>query len=162
MRDRIARRAALIALCAAALLAPAADGASSLLVLDHSIGGIALGETRARAGHGTVLSSRLDRSARPRPLRVTRVAYAGRSVVATFIGDRVGLIETRSARYRTSDGLGVGSSFADVQALGGVQCYPPGGIECQHGYRAVNRPGTTFRFDAPDGHVTFIALAYGH
>jgi hypothetical protein len=47
-----------------------------------------------------------------------------------------------------------------MMSLGGVKCY--GGTECQHGYTAVNRPGTTFRLDRPQGTVIFVAMTLGH
>jgi hypothetical protein len=148
VRERIAGRAGLIALCAAALLAPAADGASPGLVLDHSIGGISLGETRAHAGHGEGSAG-------------ARVWYAGGTVIATFVHGRVVVVETSSARYRTRTGIGVGSSLAKVRSVGRIRCFDAN-TECQHGYKAMNRPGTTFRLDRPGGHVRWIGMAYGH
>jgi hypothetical protein len=50
---------------------------------------------------------------------------------------------TTSSRYRTKQGVGVGSSLTDVRAIRGIECYGAG--DCQHG-NAHNKPGTGFAF----------------
>jgi hypothetical protein len=52
---------------------------------------------------------------------------------------RVIAVLTTSSRYRTKDGVGVGSSLADVRAIRGIECY--GTYDCQHG-NTHNKPGT--------------------
>jgi hypothetical protein len=49
---------------------------------------------------------------------------------------------TTSPSYRTSAGLGVGSSLGDVKALSGVTCH--GSAACQHGANGPRQPGTAF------------------
>jgi hypothetical protein len=144
---------------------------SSLIVLDRSIGGAAMGETRPmvekRLGRGVILSTTTDRSARPAPVHIVRVSYGAGALVVTYVSmakqpPKAAILETTSSRYRTGSGVGVGSTVGTLLSLGGVKCYGPAGVECQHGYTALNRPGTTFRLDRPGGTVVYIAIALGH
>ena len=144
---------------------------NSQVVLDHSIGGAKLLESRSAVersvGHGRVLSSTLDRSARPKAERVTRVSYLLGALVVTYVSTKpkppIALVlESTSRRFRTRTGIGVGSSFASLRSVRGITCPGPGFIECEHGYAAVNASGTTFRFDRPHGTVISIAMTLGH
>ena len=139
-----------------------------LMVLDHSIGGVSLGELRSVAesdlGQGVVLSSTLDRSARPTPAREIKVSYANAGIVVWWVGAqghpaRAFILETRSPLYRTATGLGVGSTLARLRAIG-VSCNV--GPDCQHGYAAPGHKGTTFRLTGPGGSVSEILMSYGH
>jgi hypothetical protein len=169
-------RASLVAVTVLAVSTVAAWGstdrhesASTLIVLDRSIGGVSLKELRSsverQLGRGLVLRSTVDKTAKPTPDRFTEVSYGSGSLLvfyvsATAFPGRVEALETRSGRYRTRSGLGVGSSYTKLISAGGVDCY--GGTECQHGYSALNRPGTTFRLDGLRGKVVFIAMTFGH
>jgi hypothetical protein len=162
--------------CAGVALAAAASGGSAAgkarpnntIVLDRSIGGVRLKERRSTVeralGRGVVLRTTVDRSG-PQPSRATLVAYRKRTLTVGYVSDAkhpgiVLLVETRSPLYRTRSGVGVGSRYARMMSLGGVNCY--GGVECQHGYEAEGRPGTTFRLDAPRGTITFVGMTLGH
>ncbi len=163
-----------VAVLAATTLAAAGstgrqNGTNTLIVLDRSIGGVALKELRSKVEHtlgkGLVLSSTVDHTARPTPAYLTKVSYGYGSLIVFYVSGKghpaqVLALETTSKRYRTRSGLGVGSSYAKLMAAGGVNCY--GGAECQHGYHALNKPGTTFRLDQPGGKVVLIAMAFGH
>ncbi len=65
---------------------------------------------------------------------------------------------TSSPRYRTSNGVHVGSSLADVEAINGMKCY--GTDTCQHGCHAVNTACTGFDLSAD--RVRRITLSLGH
>jgi hypothetical protein len=68
-------------------------------------------------------------------------------------------VMTHSPRYRTPQGVHAGSPATDLDAIKGVRCFDQ---DCQHGYNALNHPGTTFRLDYPGGKVIAIAIAFGH
>jgi hypothetical protein len=161
------RRAAILTAVAGLVAVCSSGGAngsspSRLIVLDRSIAGVTLLEQRAAVertlGHGTSLGA-------PAP-GVMRVAYRKETLVVGYVtgGSKhetvVLLLDTRSPRYRTRSGVGVGSSSAKLMSLGGVNCF--GGTQCQHGYKAVNKPGTTFWLDRPRGKVIRIAMTLGH
>ena len=74
--------------------------------------------------------------------------------------ERVGLIETFSSRYRTADGVGVGSSGADVEAITGVRCSDFDGgqtQDCRHGYDMPPRYLGT-KFSISFGTVRYVAI----
>ena len=137
--------------------------ATKPLVLDRSIGVVTLKESRARIerdiGKGTVISSKLDHSARPEPLREEQVAYKSAGLVVWYISNThqgpIGIVvETTSARYRTSGGVGVGTSLEDLRKGAAVECYGP---DCQH-FHGHNKPGTSFRLTRPGGRVAQIVI----
>jgi hypothetical protein len=108
---------------AAAVLVPLvlAAGASAAIVPNRSIGGVALGQTRAqvRSALGTPLSVR---HARNEFGAFTVFRYA--QVTVTFQGNAgaTGLTTTSRAQ-RTRKGVGVGSTEAQVKAgVPGVRC----------------------------------------
>lgn len=141
---------------------------SNKLVLDHSIGGISLGEVRSVAesalGKGVVVSATIDRSARPTPERVVKVSYPNAGIVVWWVSGqghpaRAFILQTRSPRYRTATGIGVGSTLVKLRSIG-VFCNV--GSDCQHGYGAPNGKGTTFRRAGPGGRVSEVLMSYGH
>jgi hypothetical protein len=143
-----------------------------LIVLDHSIGGVALQETRAqverRLGSGFVLRTQDQKPPEPR-LHVEDVLYAKDGLDIGYVSHnsspsslargRVVVVLTQSPRYRTPAGIHVGSSATRLRTIKGLKCFEE---ECQHGFKAFNHRGTSFRLDYPDGKVIRIAIAYGH
>jgi hypothetical protein len=141
-----------------------------LIVLDHSIGSIALREERVeverRLGEGFVLST--DNQRQP-PVHMENVLYAkyglrvwysSRTSSPTSVArGRVGAVLTLSSRYRTPQGIHVGSRAAELRGILGLKCSLN---DCQHGYARRNQAGTTFRLDSPRGEVTAIAISFGH
>ncbi|HST25615.1 MAG TPA: hypothetical protein VLJ76_06460 [Gaiellaceae bacterium] len=145
------------------------SNARTLIVLDRSIGGVALKELRSNVerelGKGLVLQSTVDKTAKPTPARSTEVSYGSGALLVYYASAkgfpaRAELIETTATRYQTRFGLGVGSSYPKLVAAGGVDCY--GGTECQHGYHTLNKRGTTFWLDRPHGKVIRIGMTFGH
>jgi hypothetical protein len=138
------------------LVAPVAQGAASLpnhrIVLDRSIGGIAVRERRTTV-EATLGPGRRSGAHRSYLRGKLEVWYTGRPA-------RVFALRTRSATFETRGGIGVGSSYTEVAAIHGTTCYA--GSDCQHGFARLNSPGTGFHFDAPRGHVTWIGIGYGH
>jgi hypothetical protein len=132
------------------------QASSHEIVLDHAIGPVSLRESRhdvERAlGAGVTIHNdqhhghevrypgvRLDVFYAPGP-KHRELAFA---------------ILTMSPRFRTSAGVGVGSTRAAVEALDGVRCYGP--AECQHGAGGPGVPGTVFAFRS--GTVRRVAIA---
>jgi len=127
------RRTFLLALVAAyafaAVVARAtATSLDTKLVLERSVGGVVLGESRAavekRLGVGGLIETHLAGvGAEPRTWVETRVyrdlqvMYARRKGSPPGEG-KAALIETSSPRYKTRSGIGVGVKWAAVIALG--------------------------------------------
>lgn len=123
---------ALIAACVLPATTTAAEiartGTNTAIVLERSIGGVALGESRAAVerllGRGVLVETHLEGvGAEPRAWVETRVYRDLQVIYARLKGSPPGegkaaLIETSSPRYRTRSGLGVGSRWATVIALG--------------------------------------------
>jgi hypothetical protein len=155
-------RLLLLSLLAVAVFAACGHSSSETLVLDRSIGPVHLEELRVqiehRIGKGRVVSSRLDHSASPEPVREEQVAYDRRHLVVWYVSDKhhapfAEILETTSSRYRTISGIGVGASYAQLRKLG-VDCY---GSDCQH-FHGHNKPGTLFRMTTPHGEVAQILV----
>ena len=72
----------------------------------------------------------------------------------------LGALLTHSPRYRTSEGVHVGSTAPKLRTIHGVKCGNLLNLDCQHGGQAHNQPWTMFRFSGPNGVVVRIAIAY--
>ena len=147
------KRALLAACVVAALALPA--GAAAKIVLQRGIGGVSLGMTEAKV-----------RSALGRPARVKnaknefgpyRVLFYAR-VKVTFQGlTTVTAVETTSTQERTTTGIGVGSTKADVKAkVPGVVC------ETGHCHIGKFNPGArvTDFFIGTTGRVTRVVVGF--
>jgi hypothetical protein len=146
---------------------------NTMIVLDHSMGGVALREKRAdverRLGRGFVLHTNDQRPPEP-PLHEEDVLYAkdGLEVFyvsrnATQVSRERGLavvLLTHSPRYKTPEGVHVGSTAAELRTIKDVKCNDPANLDCQHGGQVHNQPGTMFRLSEPGAVVVRIAIAY--
>ena len=141
------------------------------IVLDRSIGGVALREKRTdverQLGHGFVVHTEDQKP--PYPAHAEQVLYAKYGLEVYYVSrnatplalarGRVLVVLTHSPRYRTPQGVHVGSPAAALHAIKGIKCSLE---DCQHGYTALNHPGTSFRLDYEGGKVVTIAMAFGH
>lgn len=152
-----ARRTCLLLLaCVSCLLwagYAAAGDARPAIVLNHRIGPVQLGESQANVqralGQGVPARWNHHRL-RFYPKARIDVAYAGK---------RVFLVMTRSARYETNGGAGVGSTVDQLRRRVGVTCEYG---DCQHGYTTSGGPGTTFLVSPATRRVTAVFMTFGH
>jgi len=148
----------------------AGSAVTPTIVLDRSIGGVSLGETRGsverRIGRGFLVSARTDVS-RGRRSHVERLAYDAAGLYVTYVSSggpsreaRVAVLETTWPSFRTPQGVHVGSPLTAVRAIPGVRCYAS---VCQHGYagRGAASPGTSFLVDPVRRRVVRIVVAFG-
>jgi hypothetical protein len=159
-------------LTVAAVAATAARGVSITytIVLDRSIAGVRLGETRAtierRIGSGSIVSVRADTSTTP-PGRIVRLAYDAAGLYITYsstgpsasqlASGKAMVLETTWTTFRTPQGVHVGSPLAAVKAIPGVHCF---GAVCQHGF-ARGGAGTSFLVDPVRKKVVRIVVSFG-
>jgi hypothetical protein len=165
-------RALAVATAAVAFAGAGAALAASItrtIVLDRSIAGVSLGETRAsierRIGAGSIVSVRTDTSTRP-PSRVDRIAYDAAGLYVTYVSTgsaarklaagRAMVLETTWTSFKTPQGVHVGSPLSAVKAIPGVHCFGP---ICQHGY-AGGGGGTSFLVDPVRKRVVRIVVGF--
>jgi len=164
--------AAVAAVLAAASLAAAAQAVSitRTIVLDRSIAGVNLGETRSsierRIGAGYLVSVRTDTSTTP-PSQVERIGYDAAGLYVTYLSAGAGprqlaagkamVLETTWTSFRTPQGVHVGSPLAAVKAIPGIRCFGP---VCQHGF-AGRGGGTSFLVDPVHKKVVRIVVSFG-
>ena len=172
------RKVGSVALAAAVLsCAIAAGGAlavtiTHVIVLDRSIAGVNLGETRAsierRIGSGFVLGgARTDTSTTP-PQHVERIEYDAAGLYVTYVSPgasarqlaagKAAVLETTWTSFATPQGVHVGSPLSAVRAIPGTHCFA--GV-CQHGY-AGQRGGTSFLVDPVRKKVVRIVVSFAH
>jgi hypothetical protein len=140
------------------------------IVLDQSIAGVSLGETRAgierRIGAGFVLGgARTDTSTTP-PQHVERIEYDAAGLYITYVSAGVSarqlaagkavVLETTWTSFKTAQGVHVGSPLSAVMAIPGIQCFA--GV-CQHGY-AGKSGGTSFLVDPIRKKVVRIVVSF--
>ena len=96
--------------------------ALSTVITVSSLGGVRLGEVKARvdAALGGGASA-------PPSAGLTVVGYPAAAMVVTFQNDHVFSIATGDARYRTAQGVGVGSAVGAVRKLSNASCIDLGG-----------------------------------
>ena len=107
------------ALAAAALIAPAANGA---IAPNRSIAGVAIGMTQAQVR--AVLGRPVRVIHRPNEIAGTATEFRYSRLAVVFAGDaNVTSVTTTRTRERTRRGVGVGSAEADVTRLvGDITC----------------------------------------
>jgi hypothetical protein len=172
-REKRARRvvvAVTVVACAAAAGSALAVTITRTIVLDRSIAGVNLGETRAsierRIGSGFVLGgARTDTSTTP-PQHVERIEYDAAGLYVTYVSagaaarqlaaGKAVVLETTWTSFKTSQGVHVGSPVGAVKAIPGVQCFA--GV-CQHGY-AGKGGGTSFLVDPIRKKVVRIVVSF--
>ena len=166
-----AARALAIAATFAAVAASSAQAVTitRTIVLDHSIAGVNLGETRAsierRIGTGSIVSIRTDSSTAP-PSRVDRIAYDAAGLYITYVSTgssarklaagKAMVLETTWTSFKTPQGVHVGSPLSAVKAIPGVRCFA--GV-CQHGF-VGNGGGTSFLVDPIKKKVVRIVVGF--
>jgi hypothetical protein len=146
---------------------------NAAIVLDRSIGGVALGETRVDVerllGPGRVVQTHDQKPPEPLvhgedvryPEAGLEVWYVSHNATAASRADGVVIAAlTGSSRYETPQGVGVGSRLAEVQAIPGIACHGtrhPSG--CQHGASRRNKPATSFQLSGDRVSRILIAFA---
>ncbi len=137
-----------------------------LIVLDRRIGPVSFGEPKpeiTKVVGGSVVA-RID----GHPLRFypgvgIYVDYSpnppkGKPTIADFV-------ITRSARYKTRSGVGVGSTVRQLRHLVRVRCYGGTAVSapdtCQHERTNINLPFTVFNIDPTTKRVTQVAVVPG-
>jgi hypothetical protein len=133
--------------------AAAAPPPPPVIVLDHSIGGIAYHDTPAtverKLGGGRVVLRIPGGRQIQYPYDIKVLYRRGRGAWLAM------QVETRSARYRTVQGVGIGSTRKAVKVIPMVQCDPTG---CDRSTLPNGAGmGTTFQFDSR-GRVNWIAI----
>jgi hypothetical protein len=171
-RKRAGRVLAAVVLgCVAAAGSALAVTITRTIVLDRSIAGVNLGETRAsierRIGSGFVLGgARTDTSTTP-PQHVERIEYDAAGLYVTYVSPgasarqlaagKAVVLETTWTSFKTSQGVHVGSPVSAVKAIPGVQCFA--GV-CQRGYTGTGG-GTSFLVDPVRKKVVRIVVSFG-
>ena len=155
---------ALATALAVTAVAGAASAATNRIAPGRAIGSIALGDERAtiaaRLGGDGLVIARTPDPAHPgnRNLDRVLVAYPSLSITARFPTDEAStgatVVATRSARYRTAAGVGVGATRAALlNAHPAVKCT---GNACRLGPGAGRK---VTRFTLANGRVARVAVS---
>jgi hypothetical protein len=147
------------------------------IVLDRSIAGVSLGESRSGAertlGSGFRVSERIEGTGSEPRTRIETRFYKGlnityvESVHSSAHGrEHVGILDTEDARYRTPSGLGVGSPWQDVLALqhtsSSLGSCSTIAHQCQHGGSWATGGRLTVFFRGSGDRVTRVVMMFGH
>ena len=159
-----------------ALAGLAADPALTItrtIVLDRSIAGVHVGETRAsierRIGQGFVLGGARDDTSTVPPSHVERIEYDGAGLYVTYVSRgnsarrlaaaRATVLETTWTSFLTPQGVHVGSPLGALQRIPGLRCFAS---VCQHGYsKSSGGAGTSFLVDPVRRKVVRIVVSAG-
>jgi hypothetical protein len=144
--------------------------ASRLIVLDRSIGGVALRQRRAVVGRllgRGIVRSKQDQKPPEPPAHVEDVVYpnglevifVSRDAASRLLGRAI-VVRTFSPSFATRHGVRVGSPESAVRSIQGVTCGSVLNHGCQHGGHVHNRPGTFFASSGPNGKIVSITIAY--
>jgi hypothetical protein len=153
---RFRRRGCVTAIALAGSLAVCA-AAGARIVIDTSIDGVTLGMTHARAarilGKGTLEAGGGN-----------EYEYRHGSYQVIFTSGRASSIETFSPGQRTSNGLGVGASLAEVRARDpGVHCSSSNGeMDCYLGSIKRGHLYTDFYFENGPSSITAVIIGEGY
>jgi hypothetical protein len=170
VRRKVLLVAVFVTAAAVAATAARAVSITYTIVLDRSIAGVRLGETRAsierRIGTGSLVSVRADTSRTP-PGRIERLAYDAAGLYVTYssagaspselAAGKAMVLETTWTTFKTPQGVHVGSPLAAVKAIPGVRCF---GAVCQHGF-VRGGAGTSFLVDPVRKRVVRIVVSFG-
>jgi hypothetical protein len=120
--------------------------------LNRSIGGVSLGEPRAQV-KATLGAGTTHASSHP------YVDYYG-GELSVFYGPskQVIAMTTSSPLFHSPGGIRVGAPLGKLKSTAAVRCYGTGPKECQQGYAAVGKPGTTFGLDS-EQNISYIRVA---
>jgi hypothetical protein len=135
----------------------ARQGARPGIALDHRIGPVSFAEPKPQVTTALGRSVVARLSGHPLRFYAKVKIYVGyppnppNPPVAAFI-------VTRSARYKTRSGVGVGSSLLELRHRVRVRCH---GDLCQHDRANFNLPSTVFDIDPTTTRITEIAIVPG-
>ena len=165
--------AALVIALAATSVAVAASGVTITrsIVLDRSIAGVGLGETRSsierRIGPGFVIGGARTDTSTAKLRHIERIQYDAAGLYVTYVSigtsarelaaGRAVVLETTWTSFKTPQGVHVGSSSSALKSISGLSCFAS---VCQHGYLRGGG-GTSFLIDQARKRIVRIVVSFG-